>query len=125
LLCCIRLIKKSSGFDTTLASRPPRHIAPTTKLTDANNAARPELAFQRKAVQAFHTQRAEELENTSVANSGQDPSVVAAGSTLSPPEHNNIVAITNSVDPSEDEDIDDHPKPCNFFSLSFRSLIKF
>lgn len=43
-------------------TRPSRYTAsaPTTKLTDANNAAQPELSFQCKAVQAFHNQQAQE-----------------------------------------------------------------
>lgn len=107
-------------------SRPTRQIAPTTKLTDANNTARPELSSQRKAVQAFHTRRAQELESTSkssksAANSGQDPSssVIAAGSESTLPSTSlaslkrsiNIDAIAGSVEPHEDENIDDHPRP--------------
>ena len=59
---------------------------------------------------SFSYGRAQELESTSVANSGEDPSVVVAGSTMSPPEHN-IITITEL---SEDKDIDDHPRPCKF-----------
>ena len=76
---------------------------------DANNTAQPELSFQHKAVQAFHMQRAQE--NTS----GQDPSVVAAGSappSMSPPKCN--IDTSGSVEPSEDEDIDDQPRPRTF-----------
>ena len=96
-------------------SRPSRHIAPITKLTDANNTARPELSSQRKAVQAFHERRAHELENTTVA--GQDPPAVAAGlgstpPSMSPPKHNTITITTSSIGPSEDDGIDDHPRPC-------------
>ncbi|KAF8231968.1 hypothetical protein L208DRAFT_1466550 [Tricholoma matsutake] len=40
--------------DATVPARPSRHTAPTSKLTDANNTAQPELSFQCKAVQAFH-----------------------------------------------------------------------
>ena len=42
--------------------RPSRRAVPTSsKLTDANNAAEPELSFQRQAVQAFRTQAQEAL----------------------------------------------------------------
>lgn len=46
-------------MDSTVQTRPSRHIAPTSKLTDVNNAAQPELTFQRQAVLAFRT-RAQE-----------------------------------------------------------------
>ena len=51
----------------------------------------------------------------SVTNSGQDPSVVAAGSappSTSLPKHN--IDMSGSVEPSEDEVIDDQPRPHMF-----------
>ena len=92
--------------DAAVPARPSRHTAPTSKLTDANNTAQPELSFQHKAVQAFHTRRAQEN------MLGQDPSMVAAGSappSMSPPKCN--IDMSGSVEPSEDEDIDDQPRP--------------
>ena len=51
-----------------------------------------------------------------IANSGEDSSVVAAGSapSMSLPKHN--IDATSSVEPrdSEDEDTDDHHRPCMF-----------
>lgn len=44
-------------------SRPIRSIAPTSKLTDANNAEQPQLSFQREAVQAFRTRLAQDVPN--------------------------------------------------------------
>lgn len=52
----------------TRVTRPSRQIAPTSKLTDVNNIAQPELSFQRRAVQAFRT-RAQD------ASSSLDPLV--------------------------------------------------
>ena len=44
-------------------ARPSRHIAPTSKLTDDNNKAQPELAFQRKAVQDYRIRQAQEAKS--------------------------------------------------------------
>lgn len=90
-------------------NRPPRHPAQTSKLTDANNTAQPELSFQRKPV---HTRRAQE--NLSVPNSVQYPPTVAV------PEY--TIHATSCVESSEDEDIDDQSRPCMFFLL--KSQIK-
>ena len=95
----------------SIPSRPSRHTAPTSKLTDANNTAQPELSFQRKAVQAFHTRRAQ-----FVANLGRDPSptMVASGSappTTSPAPKHNIdmtTSSTSSVTSVEPRDNEDH-----------------
>ena len=94
-----------SDAELTVQTWPSCHTAPTSKLMDANNTAQPELSFQRKAVQAFHTRWAQEN------MLGQDPSVVAAGSappSTSPPKRN--IDTSGSVEPSEDEDIDDQTR---------------
>jgi hypothetical protein len=36
------------------------HAVPTSRLTDVNNLETPELSFQRKAVQEFHTQQVQD-----------------------------------------------------------------
>ena len=68
--------------------RPSCHTAPTFKLTDTNNAAQPELSFQRKAVQAFRT--AQEITSCIDAN------------------------ICSKSE--EDENGDDQPRPSTFLS---------
>ena len=79
---------------------------------DVNNTAQHELSFQCKAIQAFHTQRTQE----NITNSGEDSSVVAAGSAPSTSLPKRNIDTTSSVEPrdSEDEDTDDHPRPCMF-----------
>ena len=74
-----------------------------------------ELSFQRKAVQAFHMQWTQE----NIANSGEDSSVVAAGSAPSTSLPKRNIDVTSSVEPrdSEDKDTDDHPKPYMFLII--------
>ena len=102
----------------TVQTWPSCYTAPTSKLTNANNAAQPELSFQCKAVQAFHTQWA--WETTSVT--GGDAPADTIGSTLiSTPKQDINMTIYNE---SKDEDSDDQPKPCMFWScLHFKSIL--
>lgn len=53
-----------SEAGATGQARPSHNIAPTAKLTDDNNTARPELAFQRKAVQDFCMHQAAQAQET-------------------------------------------------------------
>ena len=106
------LYSGSESSDPTDRIRPSRHTAPTSKLTDSNNSAPPELAFQRKAVQAFHTQRAKELENKSAANGEASSSVNAIDSTpTSAPTGKRNINATTFVESEEDDD-QPEPKPC-------------
>src|SRR5258707_6345786 len=41
-------------------TRPSCQVSPTLKLTDSNNTEQPQLMFQRKAVEAFHSLHAQE-----------------------------------------------------------------
>lgn len=74
--------------DSTVQTRPSRHIAPTSKLTDINNAAQPELSFQRRAVQAFRT-RAQEapplLEPSSLSDAVTQPGPSEPGQPINSP----------------------------------------
>ncbi|KAG6893926.1 hypothetical protein C0993_012693, partial [Termitomyces sp. T159_Od127] len=50
-------------MDKISQTRPARRTLPTAKLTDENNVEQPTLPFQRKAVDAFHEQQAQDREN--------------------------------------------------------------
>ena len=43
-------------------TRPARRAVPTSKLTDANNSEKPELSFQRKAVDEFRSRQVQEAQ---------------------------------------------------------------
>ena len=95
--------------DPTVQTRPSCQAAPTSKLTDANNTAQPELSFQRKAVLAFHT-RAQTI-SQAVATNGDGAVNTASISTSAPKRNINTI----SVESGEDEDShDNQPKPCMF-----------
>ena len=109
--------------------RPSRQVALTSKLTDANNAEQPQLMFQQKAVEAFHSCHAEEAEAAlQVANPSIQtipaPSSDNMTPTMPPPRHK-LSTVTNKDTDSnqhdEDENGDDQPKPHK--SLIFTSQI--
>ncbi|KAI0253025.1 hypothetical protein BJV78DRAFT_1281338 [Lactifluus subvellereus] len=98
-----------SDADLTSQARPSRHIAPTSKLTDSNNAARPELTFQRKAVQEFRMRQAQE------AGSLLKPSGPDVTSPTEPTRNHDLFTRADADgerDGSDDEGVDEQPKPC-------------
>lgn len=86
--------------------RPSRQIAPTSKLTDVNNIAQPELSFQRRAVQAFRTRAEDSLDppvvtpNRSKASSSKQKVPATADTDTNCPtassSRQNAPAIANS-----------------------------
>ena len=103
-------------MDLAIQKRPLRRAVPTSKLTDANNAAEPELSFQRQAVQAFRT-RAQEapstlkplVEHTKTPTKSSDSSLTPNVPT---PSIDHVDA--ESLESGGDEDTDSQPKPCMF-----------
>jgi hypothetical protein len=89
-------------------------VAPTSRLTDANNTEQTQLAFQRKAVEAFHSRRAQEAEDIPSIQMVPVPSSDNVTPTITPPKRN-ISTVTDKDGDSdkhvEDEDSDDQPKP--------------
>jgi hypothetical protein len=127
-LCLDWHVSSGSEGDLTAQTRPSRQVAPTAKLTDTNNTEQPRLTFQRKAVKAFHSRRAQETEATSLANNPSIQSIPALSSNNTTPTiplqtHLSTVTNrdTNSNQHVEDEDSDDQPKPHK--SLIFTSQI--
>ncbi|KAG6863128.1 hypothetical protein C0993_012772 [Termitomyces sp. T159_Od127] len=53
------------SVEQTSQARPTRRTLPTAKLTDENNLERPKLPFQRKAVDAYHEQQAQDAASRS------------------------------------------------------------
>jgi hypothetical protein len=96
--------------DRKQTARPSHHIAPTLKLTDDNNAAQLQLAFQRKAVQDFRTmrqaQQAEFLLNPS------SPPNVASPTATSQPKRNQSASADADTEDSERDDggVNEQPK---------------
>jgi hypothetical protein len=97
-------------MDTIVQTRPSRHIAPTSKLTDANNAALPELSFQRQAVQAFRT-RAQEAPFDALIDTTAPPTRLS--------HKRSAAAIfdtdTEHIESGQDEDTDGKPKSRTFY----------
>lgn len=83
-----------SDADPTVQTWPSCHTAPTSKLTNANNTTQPELSFQHKAVQAFHTQWAQET--TSVTN-GDAPADTIGSVPISTPKRDINMTININV----------------------------
>ena len=76
-------------------TRPIRRTAPTAKLTDINNSEQPGLSFQRKAVQDFHTQLAQDAASTS-----EQPIIIAnpKNRPAKSPIVNNIEGVASGED---------------------------
>ena len=120
-LCFNWCVSSGSEGDPTVQTRPSRKAAPTSKLTDANNTERPQLPFQRKAVEAFRSRRAQELAGgTSLANPliQSIPALPSDNTTLTippqPPKHNRSTVMDKDTDGDqnvEDKNIDDQRKP--------------
>jgi hypothetical protein len=97
-------------------------VAPTSRLTDANNTEQLQLAFQQKVVEVFHSCHAQEAEDISTIQMVPVPSSDNVTPTITPPKRN-LSTVTNKDGDSdkhvEDEDSDDQPKLCK--SLVFTS----
>lgn len=110
-----RLTCLSSGSEADLTSkaRPSRHIAPTSKLTDDNNAAQPQLAFQRKAVQDFRFRQAQEAE--SLPNPSSPNAAAAAASPIATPQLKRNLPTSADPDTEDDEcdggGVNEQPNP--------------
>lgn len=102
--------------DSTIQKWPFHCTAPTSKLTDANNAAQPELSYQHQAVQAFCTQ-AQEAPMTlkSLVESTKTPTM----SLLAPnvPTLTIVHVDTGCIESGGDSyvDADCQPNACMFF----------
>ncbi|KAG6892044.1 hypothetical protein C0995_005839, partial [Termitomyces sp. Mi166 len=54
------LCESNTNRNTVAQTRPARGTVPTAKLMDENNLEQPKLPFQRKAVDAYHEQQAQD-----------------------------------------------------------------
>jgi len=99
--------------DSTVQIWPSCRTAPTSKLTDANNAAQPELSFQRQAVQAFRIQAQE-------APSPLNPFIDNTNPLARSSPKRNVSTIVDidagRIDSDGDEDTDGQPKSRTFIS---------
>ena len=107
------------------APRPVRHPNLTAKLKDTANTSVPELSFQRKAVQDYHSRPTED--SSSHPTTSNDPPSGPSLSTLDTPSQPHHIANTTSTprakrsflsitsDNDEDDTSSTQPAQCNFF----------
>lgn len=119
LLLCIITDSAPSGsdVDSTTQTQPSRNVAPTSKLTDANDAAQPELSFQRQAIEAFHTRAQEATSPLTSIDTGH--TIHAANPPTRPSPKRTVSAIVDA-DTEQPEsglsggDQDTDGQPCMF-----------
>jgi len=91
--------------------RPARTVNPTAKLKDATNTERPQLSFQRRAVQEFHSRQADKNDTPPSSTLGTNPQALSADTAIAGLTLQNKRSIL-SIDGSDAEDgIVDHPVP--------------
>ena len=86
------------------------------KLKDTANSETPQLYFQCKAVQDFHSQQADKNNPPTSSTVGADPNVPSSASAvLTPQNKHNISSIADDNSDAEDG-IVNQPAPCMSFS---------
>jgi hypothetical protein len=88
-------------------SRPVRALNLSAKLKDTANTETPQLSFQRKAVQDFHSRQADKSDPLSTV--GGDPNAPSSASTVSTPQNTPNVSFIPDGDSDEDVGIVSQP----------------
>ena len=105
--------------------RPARTVNPTAKLKDTANTEKPQLSFQRKAVQDFHSRQANKNDPLPSSTVGANPQALSADAGTATSTLQNKRSIL-SIDGSDTEDgIVDHPVPRTLSSLLIRVIFSF
>src|ERR1700679_2443567 len=91
IICHLVSIDRLSDESRVDVPRPVQTISPAAKLMDTANAEAPQLLFQRKAVQDFHSRHADKSANASASSttaSGADSNVPSSASPTVPTPQN-------------------------------------
>jgi hypothetical protein len=87
--------------------RPARTLNPSAKLKDTANTETPQLSFQRKAVQDFHSRQADKNDPPSSPTVGADTNVPSSASVVPTPQ-----TITDSDSDDEGGIVGQPTAPC-------------